>query len=680
MDSPHPAPPPRRSWLTGCLLAGGVGVLLLATGGWFGWSAWQERVAAQEEAARLAAEQAFSPALAQLDPARTPPAAIDLDRTMRVLRELDVQLREQPDLQGYLTYVASQDYTGVDPRVLAARKRLLEVLVPLYARQAEAEDQREMWEVTSEALLGVFSLVDAPSGVVGPVHVDRQQAMKLLEQVQAERDASRKLQRDIAGLQEELLDGILEYSQDWSEIRLEWEGLAQVRESAWLAASKQDWATTAREAERATQLPHTARERDAHLLLALAAIEGGPGLVDADPAALLADYLRVHPDETAPANLLEGVRLARAGDRVAAEHALDLSAKEYVRQSAVLSDRYDPQWERAQYLRRTSAGNTILHVYEASMLGAGYWSPDLQLARLAFDGGDPELGRKRIRDHFQRRREQQSWDLIVEDLVFCEEAFGEEFRAIFPEESWLDLELGKTLTGGELRLGVKNRSDRDITNATLLLALHLTDMAAGDYEVVKVGVTAPIVARLDSTSFGTLEVKIPWGDIEKGIESVIFEKTRSILITEDGVVWVDTVDFKKNVAEAMRAAPPPPVGSPTTTALNVALQAVRADVSLEVSPTPVLADDVVVTLPARLALLAPLFQLSVGGDAGRSPDENTLEGGHIRLRFVRVHDWEAGGVSPDLTIRIVGPGGAIRADFSGDANAKYTLQRPPFIE
>ncbi len=679
MDTPHPAPPARRSWLGGCLVAAGVGVALLGVGGWFGYRHWQETVAAEEAAARKAADDAFLPALSQLD-VKTPPGEVDLDRTMRVLRELDVQLREQPDLQGYLTYVAQQDYTGVDPRVLEARKEVLQVLVPLYAKQREANDQREMWEVTSEALLGVFSLVEAPGGPVGPVRVDRQQAMKLLEQVQEERDASRKLQRDIAGLQEDLLDGILAYSQDWSEIRREWEALAQVRESAWLAASKQDWATTAREAERATQLPNTARERDAHLLLALAAIEGGPGLVDGDPAEMLADYLARHPDETAPANLLEGIRLARAGDLNAATHAFDLSAKEYVRQATVLSDRYDPQWERAQYLRRTSSGNSILHVYEASMLGAGYWSPDLQLARLAFDSGDGELGRKRIRDHFQRRREQQSWDLIVEDLLYCENAFGLEFRAIFPEESWLDLELGKTLTGGELKLGVKNRSDRDITNATLLLALHLTDMAAGDYEVVKVGETAPSVPRLTATSFGTLEVRVPWGDAEKGIDAVIFEKTRSILITEDGVMWVDTSDFKKRVAEALRAAPPPPPGSPATTALNVALQAVRSEVSIEVSRTPVLADDVVVTLPSRLAPLAPLFQLSVDGDAGRPPDDNTLEGGRIRLRFVRIHDWDGDGAAPELTLRIVGPGGSIRADFTGDASANYSLSRPPFLE
>jgi len=660
-------------------VAAGVALLVAGVGGFAAWRWTEARRAEEAAAAEAEAERTFGPALARLEAKPTPPAEVDLDKTMRVLRELDLQLREQPDMEAYLAYVAQQDYTGVDPRVMKARRDLLQALLPLHAKRREAEDQRAMWEATTETVLTLVTLVDAPAGPAGPVSIDRERALVELERLREERDLSRSLQRDVAELQGEVLDQILSHSEEWSAIRNEWSTLTQHRESAWLGVAKGDWQTAAAEAERAVNLPRTARERDAHLILALAAIEGGPEVSDQDPARLLDAYLATHPGETAPARLLQGVLLAREGRTREAEHAFDLSSKEYVTQSAVLSDRYDPRWERAQYLRRTSSGNNILGVYRSSMLGAGYWSPDLQLARLAFERGDAELGRKRIRDHFQRRREQaDGFQLLVEDLVWCETAFGTEFRTIFPEESWLDLDLGRTLTRGALKLGVQNRSDRGFPNATLLLALHLTDMAAGDYEVVKVGETAPMVAADGSTSFGTLEVAVPWGDSTKGVDTVIFEKTRSILITEEGVMWVDTEDFKRRAAEELLRAPAP--ADPANQALQLGLQALRGDVGLTVERVPVLADNVVVTLPARLAPLAPLFQLSVDGAEGVPPAVNELKGETIRLVFKGVYDFDAGGFAPPLTLRVLGPGLRLRLDFAGDAGGTYRVSGAPRVE
>jgi hypothetical protein len=106
------------------------------------------------------------------------------------------------------------------------------------------------------------------------------------------------------------------------------------------------------------------------------------------------------------------------------------------------------------------------------MLGAGYFSPDLQLAKISFHAGRFEEGRERVLEHFGRRRAQGAWDFLFPDIQFCIALLGSDYRAIFPEDAWLDLVVEPELLGGGITLSVKNRSERTLRNATLVLALQ----------------------------------------------------------------------------------------------------------------------------------------------------------------------------------------------------------------
>ena len=67
---------------------------------------------------------------------------------------------------------------------------------------------------------------------------------------------------------------------------------------------------------------------------------------------------------------------------------------------------------------------------------------------------------------------------------------------------------GKWVMGSSLNVSVENRSEKTLHNATLLLALQLTDMYKGDYEVLAAEQTVPAVLAKDSTSFGSIAVDL----------------------------------------------------------------------------------------------------------------------------------------------------------------------------
>jgi hypothetical protein len=271
-------------------------------------------------------------------------------------------------------------------------------------------------------------------------------------------------------------------------------------------------------------------------------------------------------------------------------------------------------------------------------------------------------------DHFFRRRNQAEWDLILGDMAWCEAFLGDEFRAMLPEGTWLDLELDRSLLGmgGALALDVRNRSDRVLHNATLLLALHLTDMHPDDYQVLRFGETQPTVPAHASTSFGQMDVHVDVAGVAKGIDSVVFDRTRAILVADEAVAWVDTEAFKQASVVAAR-----PQADRVGLAEQVSMQSASIAVERGVG-----ADDVVVGLPRALALAGPLFRLRVGDHAPVAPSSNELNGDSIRLRFARVHNWDDDGPAPPLELEVLGAGVKWALTFRGDASGAYSAAPP----
>jgi tetratricopeptide (TPR) repeat protein len=675
-DPKLPSPWPRR-FAVGCGVVALVGVLT-PIGGWLAWSRWStQRQALADAAQQQHAEEMFGPARATLAQPKEHP--YDIDETIRVIHGLDLALKNQDNLDDWLQTVARQDYRHVAPEVVEARGKILDVLQPLYAKQTELEDQQAMWEITSEMLLATLSVVSVSgeasmTNPSGSLSVDRKQAQKLWEQLKEEQSSRRDLQRDVSELDKELFDALVDYADVYYEYVEEWDRLSGLRDRAYLASVAGDWVAAEQSARLA--IAQAPREREAHLLAAMAIIEQGQVERYGEARALLTESMETHPDQTAPALLLLGVLSAREGDVEAAHLNLQQAAAYYPKQADELLDMLDPYKMRV-FLEKSREGGFITELYRSTMLGAGYFSPDLQLARLHFEEGKFDDGAKKVLDHFARRRAQAQWDFVISDIQFCQDLLGDDFHKIFPEDHWLDLEVTRPMMGGGLNLGIANRSDRALHNATLVLALHLTDQFPGQYTAVPAPGTVPAVTPHDSTSFGTLDPVLPEvAGKPKTIDDIV--EHRAILITDEAVVWVDTDAFKLSEADefrkqrnAARAGLRPAPDEPATSGLRATVDQVlsqlgeKADLSIDAGYG---ADDVRIVLPRELSAFHPVFRLKYG-DQVVTAEENQLDADHIVLRFAGVHNFDAEGPRQDLELIVQTPFGDVRLDWTPDGQS-----------
>lgn len=677
-ETPAPASNPGR-WRSCLFWAGGaVGLVVLgAAGAFWGWRRHEAEVLAAR-ATEAAAE--LAPVTTALDAAQARNAGqpVDLDRTVRAIHEMDLAMQQTGSLRDYLRYVATQDYRGVAPEVLESRKELLAVLMQLEALQTEEADQEEAWKVSSETVLALASVVDVggkvdaagvvPTGGAAHVGVDRDQAKALLAQIEQRRETRLKLKKDLDSVQNQLVGVALDNSELWHTWLERWDELCVVRDRAYLAAASQDWPQAYAAAREAiAQAPD---EREAHLLAAMAKLEGGPTIDPEGPSVdeLLQDYLSDHPDATAPAQVLRGVELAKAGKLEEAKLQFQQASAYYPRQAESLTDMLDPYKSRS-YLRKSREGGYIVQLYQSTMDGAGYFSPDLQLARLYFQSGDTEAGRQKVLDHFQRRRTQAEWSFILDDLKFAEAWLGKDFTAMLPEASFLDLTVDPALLGDKLQLAVVNHSDRTLHNATLLLALHMTDMHPGDYDVIKAGETQAAVLAHDTTPYGAVPVEVDVFGTKKGVKDVV--EHRAILISDEAVSWVDTEVYKIAEADAFRkAAAATPTDGATTARVRDAIAR-----SAQMHWTSSLGKDTIeVTLPREVSLLAPTFRLKVG-DTVLTPTSKDLGDDGVTLRFENVFNFDdADAARPDLALLVAGPGANLELKWTPGAGFDYALR------
>jgi hypothetical protein len=603
---------------------------------------------------RAAATEEFAPALARLDAAAAEVAQgrepIDLDQTVRVLHEIDYAMQRASSVAEYVDLVARQDYRNVDPRILSARREVMEVLFKLYSKQAETDEQEATWGF-ARRWMAPLTLTDSVK-VDGELHtglfprtpsvgVDTRST---IEEYRAQLEHLSGLRRDLEELQRELVEVTVRNADATYEVLEDWDRLCLIRDRAYLAANALDWPAALASAEEAIQAAPL--EKEAHLLKALALIEGDfPSSLEEDEVtALLEDFIDEHPESSAPALLLQGVHEARRGNVDEARLLLQQSATSYPRQAEALTELLDPYRVRSRYLRKSREGNSIRELYKGTMLGASWFSPDLQLARLDFEAGDFDSGRRKVMDHFSRRRSQGQWDLILYDVGFCEDLLGDDYRRIFPEDVYLNLVIEPTFFGDAYELKVENQSELTLHNATLVLCLQFTDMHPDDYEAFAAE-TVPELPAHATTGFGSLDVSLELFGEEKGRDDVYGR--RAILVSNEAVVWVDTIEYKDDraarAARARREAP-----EEAAPGLDVASELVRgalkvldAEVALSITAARLFDDDVVIRLPKRLAVARPTFRLHHAGEV-YAPSANEIRGGEIVLTFGGVSEFEEG--------------------------------------
>jgi tetratricopeptide (TPR) repeat protein len=648
MPDPTVQTPPRRvlpRLLIGCGSLTALGLIGVFGSVWY----FQHRstvVAEQQQTAQAEkASEAFKPALDKLSgTAHAAPEPVDIDKTIRVIHEIDLALRNYDNFETYLQHVGQQDYRGVAPEVLDARRELLDQVRELYARQTQANEQQALWEYTKGMMLEVLSVVQAEGewGMLGPTgsfSVDKQHAREILAEFRDQQTARARQIREIGQARDQLFEAMIRYSDVYYEHVEQWDRLCVLRDRAYLALADRDWETVEHNARAAMEMAPA--EREAHLLAALAILHQGNPERFNEAADILARYVDNHPSRSAPALLLLGVLARERGELETARLNFQQASAYYPKQASHLTDMLDPYRMRA-WLRKSRDGTLILESYKDTMLGAGMFSPELQLASVAFDRGDFEAGKRRVLDHFARRRAQQQWDFVLSDLAFAQDLLGLDTHRIFPEGAWLDLEISRPLLTSGLNVSVRNRTSETLRNATLVLLVQFTDMHPGDYMTFAAKTQSSVRAN-GVTSFGTIDVKGEvWGQ-PRGIDDVV--RHRAILITDEAVLWVDTDDFR--MAELERAERDRRQARPSspdswfkelTAKLDDVSGTLPHETIVDIVPTTFGRDGISFKLPRELAILRPAFRLSYGGRVLQA-SENRIEGDHIVLKFNAVDDF-----------------------------------------
>jgi tetratricopeptide (TPR) repeat protein len=663
--------------LTICLILIVLSPFLLI-GGCKARSYFADRAARKAQAER--AEKEFQPAIDKMESAiaeGTKAKAYDIDKTIRVIHEIDLALKNKANFKDYINQVAMQDYRDVAPDVLVARKQITGVLMKVYAKQIEADHQASAWDITSNFLLSSIAGLkfDLGGGLTGGFGVDRALVKTYLSDLKAKHEKETEMLLHLDALENELINAVTAYAEVYHKHIDEWDKLCASRDHAYIAANNGDWATVQSSAGAAIE--QAPKEREAHLLKAMALIEqaagngepvlhaeGGKALLK-EAQAVLEDYEKNHPGSTAPALLLRANIMRNQGDLSAARNHYEHAASYYPKQAGELTDMLNPYAFRT-FLRKSREGNYILHQYKSTMLGAGYFSPDLQMARMLYGEAQTDAANAKVLDHFSRRRTQEQWDFIVADIEFCRQIMGLDYERIFPPDGYIDLIVNKSRTSAKrLSVALHNRSDRDLHNCTLVLCINFSDMHRADYHTMTVGNTLPLLPAGEQVDFGTAPLQVEILDKVKTAADIV--TARAVLVSNEAVIWVDTdehkvarimLDHNRRIRENLQSEDTVIKQSAVTEMLGQA----KAQTTSSIGK-----DDLNITLPQALAIIEPIFRLT-GTDKKISPDVNLIDNDKINLSFKNIANFDDKKTDPGaMSLQMYSP--------KLDASAKLNFKR-----
>ncbi|MCU0327853.1 MAG: hypothetical protein MUE53_02580 [Chitinophagales bacterium] len=573
----------------------------------------------------------------------------DIDKTIRVIHEIDEAIKKTDNLEEYLLIVAKQDYRNVAPDVLAARKKLMQTVMEIYAKQKRLEEQPDYWDLIRQYTLAAGTSIDI-KGLASPIPTDiikynPETTRKTYEKFLESQEVSKEIKEEILSMKSRLLNQLFEYSEVYYKYYDQWDKICLHRDKAYLAMKNAQFDIVEQEADKAIALAPF--EREAHILKGLAKVaklaknKGIAFEASNNPQEVLAfldKFIDKNPDYSAPALLLKGVYYEQLGQINEAKIAFEESAAYFPKQADKLQNNFDP-YKMRPYLRKSKEGNIITEAYRTTMLGGGFFTPDLQLAKLHYKSNNIEAGRAKVLDHFARRRNQSQWDYILSDIAFCEQSFGKEFQKILPEQTFLKLEVDPAIVGDKLNLSIVNSSGRRLNNVSLILCVQFTDMLRDDYQAIKVSKTLPAILPHQSNDFGKQEVVYEFQDKKKGIEDIV--NVRAIVISDEAVSWVDTEEFKferikKQRDELKKLKPEEYSQVAKEFGFNQAqiIDLLKKNAKIKVSESKLSINDLVsIELPKELAFLAPIFRMTSDGEVMIEPSKNALDKDAIALDF-----------------------------------------------
>lgn len=528
----------------------------------------------------------------------------DLEKTVRVINALELAQVRSNSFDEFLDYMARQDYTGVAPDVLEAKRKLFPVLEYTYKLRQQDEQLTDVWMLMRGAARGGETLVEHTSaltlfrathgdifaliGILAGEDADRSTS-EAFAQYEKDKKLKSTIRQDLQKLRASYRQYLEDYTPIYKKYMQEYDALCIEKDKAYLDiyAGRTDEAMTHTQ-NILQKYPDNAEamllQSMGHILLATTESRNNvisvsrdlenplfpenPDSLETPEAvappqghyakanALLQRYTALYPGRTAPALVLEGLLQQQLGNEQAAMSCFHQASVEYPRQAAQLTDMLDA-YNTRNYLSQTPEGQYLRRLYASTMEGYGLFSPNLLKAKHYADLGNLEKSREEIYNHFFRRGNQGIYDELLSDMQFCEENLYGAFKGLLLESSYIDVSVKPESewlfwsSDNVLRVQINNRSDLNLENVRVFLCIHYTDMYKDEYDVVKVPHSVNIIPKYSVADLDTVVIRYP------GKTSDDITRIRAIAMTDDRICWVDDVNYKQSRAlNSARGAQP----------------------------------------------------------------------------------------------------------------------------
>lgn len=525
-------------------------------------------------------------------------APYDIEQTIRIIHAMELAQVKSENFDDFLDYMAHQDYSGVAPDVLEAKRKLFPLLEYTYKLQNQYEQMDNTWmlmrtlakgseSLTEDISIGkliimlhsdIFALIELVAGGDAEKAID-----EAFTQYEEDKELKGKMLEDLQQLRAAYREYLEYYVPIYKKYMQEYDSLCVEKDQAYfdLYGGRADDALlhTQNILKKYPENAETMLLQSMGLIL-VSASEDQPkptismndvetGLpttpndtIQEEPEQilpmngkqqaaynLLQQYNKLYPDRTAPALVLEGLLYQQLGDEQTALIRFNQASVEYPRQAERLTDMLDA-YNMRSYLVKTPEGQYLRRLYASTMEGYGLFSPNLLKAHQYANQGDMEASRKEIYNHFFRRGNQGIYDELLSDMQFCEEHLYGPFKSLLLEQSYIDVSV-EPLSSWVfwdnkhiVRVNINNRSDLRLENVRLFLCIHYTDMYKDEYDVVKVAKTQNIIEPHSVADLDTLWLRYPGKNYDD------ITRIRAIAMTDDRICWIDEVDYKQNQALA----------------------------------------------------------------------------------------------------------------------------------
>ena len=524
----------------------------------------------------------------------------DLEKTVRVMGAMELAQMRSESFDEFLDYMARQDYSGVAPDVLEAKRRLFPVLEYMYKLRKQDKQLSDSWMLVRSAARGGqtmarnislsqllrASLGDffAVLGIAAGESADKSMD-EVFEQYEKDKELKARVEQDLEMLKQTYRQYLEDYTPIYKKYMDEYDALCTEKDKAYLDlyAGRTDEALRhtgnilrkypdcgeamlleamgkilQQPQQQTLPQPLPEREGGSHFSQFEDSIsspstqggaEGESVENDSEVTQLLDRYKSLYPDRTAPALVLEGLLNQQTGNEQAALSCFHQASVEYPRQAARLTDMLDA-YNMRTYLTKTPEGQYLRRLYASTMEGYGLFSPNLLKARHYANQGRMDEARDEIYNHFFRRGNQGLYDELLSDMQFCEENLYAPFKSLLLEQSYLDIKIEPETSwlfwhsDDVMHVSLNNRSDIDLENVRIFLCIHYTDMYRDEYDVIKVPKTLNIIPKRSTADLDTVHLAYP-GKTYSDITRI-----RAIAMTDDRICWVDDVHYKEASALA----------------------------------------------------------------------------------------------------------------------------------